>query len=74
MLLTLRMVAEVVVIVLTTKLKEKEIIFGLIGNFLCNFFLLVFFFTITYLVLLYLRDILLLTEKGLWSLNLPGAN
>lgn len=44
MLLTLRMVAEVVVIVLTTKLKEKEIIFGLIGNFLCNFFLLVFFY------------------------------
>ena len=73
MLLTLRMVAEVVVIVLTTKLKEKEIIFGLIRNFLCNFFCL-FFFTITYLVLLYLRDILLLTEKGLWSLNLPGAN
>ena len=39
-----------------------------------QFFFACFFFTITYLVLLYLRDILLLTEKGLWSLNLPGAN
>jgi len=41
MLLTLRMVAEVVVIALTTKLKEKKNL-GLIGNFLCNFLCLVF--------------------------------
>lgn len=63
MLLTLRMVAEVVVTVLTTKLKEKKNL-GLIGNFLCNFFCLVFLQVNTYLVLIYLRDTLLMTEKG----------
>ena len=66
MLLTLRMVAEVVVIVLTTKLKKKKNL-GLIfcAIFFAWFFLQVnTYIPIYYLVLIYLHDTLLMTEKG----------
>ena len=66
MLLTLRMVAEVVVIVLTTKLKGKKKESWLNWKFSVQFFFAWFFFlqVNTYLVLIYLRDKLLMTEKG----------